>query len=142
MEESDEESSEALDLFTIATKRIIFEAVDLIPKAELQEERRSGILPIPTLDRESAKGSSSTQTTQPLPAKPETKMSIWKAAYDAVGLERVRRSQPGRSKPQPRGKRVIKRKSKAGTSSSAPDPDNSPAPEPPEGGNGGDIEME
>lgn len=148
IEESEDEDSEALDLLGIVTKRIMFEVVDLIPNAEAEEMRKSA--PIQPVVPEKTSTKTSSASAQP---KPETKMSIWKAAYDAVGLERVRRNQIRPPPTTMRRRRRIKpivtedlsnaenaEDTEAGPSSASNrDPDNPPAPA---NDDGDDVEME
>ncbi|KAF9364069.1 hypothetical protein BGX34_002618 [Mortierella sp. NVP85] len=89
IEESEDENAEALDLHSTVTKRIMFEVVDLIPNAEAEEMRKAATLASSLVAAEKA----TAKTSSAQHPKPETKMSIWKAAYDAVGLERIRRNQ-------------------------------------------------
>ncbi|KAK3827760.1 MAG: hypothetical protein J3Q66DRAFT_394090 [Benniella sp.] len=140
IEEDEDEDADALDLHGTVTKRIMFEVVDLIPNAEAEELRRAAAASSTLVAEKAPVKASSTQQ-----GKPETKMSIWKAAYDAVGLERIRRNQT--RPPAATTKRRGRKPKAAGNSStavagpsSAPnmDPDNPSA----SANDDGDVEME
>ncbi|KAI1321189.1 hypothetical protein EDD11_007755 [Mortierella claussenii] len=79
MNDSDDEGiTESLDLIDIVTKRIVFEPVELLPldTSEFSEA--------PWLAESEPERESEDSTKR----KNEPKKSIWKAAYDAIGIER------------------------------------------------------
>jgi hypothetical protein len=119
----------------------MFEVVDLIPNAEAEELRRSAAAASSLIAEKNPAKASSTQQ-----GKPETKMSIWKAAYDAVGLERIRRNQtrPPAMTGRKRGRKPRamggSSNAEAGPSSASNmDPDN---PSTSANDDGDDVEME
>ncbi|KAF9172669.1 hypothetical protein BGX21_007871 [Mortierella sp. AD011] len=87
MDDSDDENNpDSLDLTAIVTKRVIFEPVELVPiptPGEKPQEKAN----ITTNLAVQADSQAIDNTT----GKKDTKMSIWKAAYDAVGIQQTYR---------------------------------------------------
>ncbi|KAF8928065.1 hypothetical protein BGZ58_009921 [Dissophora ornata] len=107
MEDSDDENnSDALDLIAIVTKRLIFEPVDLLPVIEtnpLLDATQEGN----NEDMEEENPEEITSTEEPpasTSSRKEPRVSIWRAAFDAVGLERKKRNKVDTEKGKDKGK--------------------------------------
>ncbi|KAF9437854.1 hypothetical protein BGZ76_010870 [Entomortierella beljakovae] len=90
MDDSDEENNpDSLDLVSIVTKRVLFEPVELFPKTQF--ESMPDMTAKPNISAEvtaemAAENSSASRSRR------NAKISIWKAAYDAVGIKSRNRS--------------------------------------------------
>ncbi|KAF9111663.1 hypothetical protein BGX27_004604 [Mortierella sp. AM989] len=97
-DDSDEENnSDSLDLKAIVTKRIIFEPIELVPIPH-HDDRAQKSKSKPAAEVEGEDGTSGRTR--------DIKVSIWKAAYDAIGIEqRYRRGTNPRSHIRKKGKK-------------------------------------
>ncbi|KAG0367259.1 hypothetical protein BC939DRAFT_462184 [Gamsiella multidivaricata] len=133
MDESDDENSGAMDLMTIATKRIMFESVDIVPITPEEDKAKEA--------QDKGKGPANAENqgdeAPVLEPRKEVKMTIWRAAYDAVGLDRrKKKKQPPAASYRGKRGRILENQ---GESSSTPmDIDTLPTAETP----GGDYEQD
>ncbi|KAF9963696.1 hypothetical protein BGZ65_000711 [Modicella reniformis] len=124
IDESEDENADALDLLGIVTKRIIFESVDLVSF----ESDNQMLTPLPIGDKAPALLANTKFSKE----KREPKMTIWKAAYDAVGLRRPpRKSDPNKDRGKGRAgvsKVASRNQAEASSSTMEIDKDQTPAP--------------
>ncbi|KAF9358593.1 hypothetical protein BGX26_001357 [Mortierella sp. AD094] len=103
MDDSDDENNpDSLDLTAIVTKRVIFEPVELVPlpvPGDKSQEKAKATNPAVQVD---------STAVDNLTGKKDAKMSIWKAAYDAIGIQQTHRRRrkpkaavPGKRKRSP-----------------------------------------
>ncbi|KAF9197999.1 hypothetical protein BGZ49_001330 [Haplosporangium sp. Z 27] len=112
VDDSDEENNtDTLNLTAIVTKRIIFEPIELVPIPNHEEPRKDKGKSI----AQSISSTSKTTDREETPTSPtrhkDTKMSIWKAAYDAVGIQQKKRKKVSKSSPAPRTRKPKSKRS-------------------------------
>ncbi|KAG0321017.1 hypothetical protein BGZ99_004165 [Dissophora globulifera] len=104
-ESDDENNSDALELIAIVTKRVVFEAVDILAIQENTVKSTPDQQNADTEDGVDLSADPVAESSTTSARKKEPAVSVWKAAYEAVGLERKRRkSRTGQGATSTRGR--------------------------------------